>query len=425
MHHAWGCWYAEASLDGEVTLAPKTPVTLQIADLTMKGAILSGGPGKGRSDFRIVGGAAGWGDPIKADNAIDDSGVKMSKVIADAARLAGETVDTATIPDTRLGSGWTRPSGAASRVLELVAPKGWYVGEDGVTRLGARPIVPLPAKVTRVAPVDRARHKVVLASDSIAAILPGVVVDGMTAVDVQHEISADGLRSTVWGESPLEKLESLLSQLDPDRKFRGVSEYRVIGIEGKRLNLQPVRRSTGMPDLPRVRIRPGVPGCDATVALGAIVFVAFADADESMPFVISFDDPEAANFQPTSLSLLAKASAGGEHIATVEGTTLLIYNVLVALMAAAGGGPLLAAVLQPLIGAAISAALAAQAAPAPPGQIAQAALSATLQAGFAAGTTPSPAMFAAWTTAIAALSTKTPNASGDFPSLGCAAVEGG
>ena len=55
---AWGCWYADVSIDGEHALTGA--VTLQIADLAMKGTVLSGGPAKGRSHFRIVAGAGGW-----------------------------------------------------------------------------------------------------------------------------------------------------------------------------------------------------------------------------------------------------------------------------------------------------------------------------------------------------------------------------
>ncbi len=112
----------------------------------------------------------------------------------------------------------------------------------------------------------------------------------------------------------------------------------------------------------------------------------------------------------------------GDHLMTVEACALLIYNVLVALIAASGAGPLVGATLQPLLGMAVNTALAAQAAPAPPGAVAQTTAAAALLAGFATGTTPSntSAFFAA---AIAALATKTHNESGLFPSLGAKAVK--
>jgi hypothetical protein len=201
-------------------------------------------------------------------------------------------------------------------VLERLAPGAWYVGEDGITRLGARPAATLPAGVTH-GPVDRARGTVTLASEKIAAILPGVIVDGLTAEDVAHEVSAShGLRSTIWGQpsvgtsSALASLRVVLEQLDPNRKFRGVSEYRVVTATGKRLNLQPIRVSLGMPDLPLVPIRPGIPGADCSdVALGSRVVVGFVDSDPSRPYVDAFEDADSAGFAPNSLTFL-QGSAG-------------------------------------------------------------------------------------------------------------------
>lgn len=301
---AWGAWYAEAQLDTEQTLSGR--VTLKVADLELVGTVLSGGPSQGRSAFRVAAGAGAWGKSIAAQGYANDAGVKVSTVLGDAARLAGETlapIDAA----LRVGPAWTRQAGPASRDLELIAPRAWYVDEAGVTRLGKRPTGTLDAKTTRVTPVDKARGKVVLAPTSIATLLPGVVVDGMEAVDVLHEIDADaGLRSTVWGArvgSTLDSLRALLAQLDPDREFRGVVEYRVVTAAGHRLNLQPVRVSSGMPSLSRVPVRPGVSGCEAEVALGSRVLVTFVDADPARPVVVAFDDAEAGGFKPVLLSI--------------------------------------------------------------------------------------------------------------------------
>ncbi len=398
-------------------------------DLVLKGTVLSGGPAKGRSAFRIVAGAGGWGRVVPSKPYTNDAGVKLASVIGDAATEVGETFDAGS-NSARIGPAWTRQNDQACRLLELLAPGAWYIDEAGVTRLGARAASQLGQGVTH-GPVDVARGTVTLAAESIAGILPGLVVDGLEAVDVVHEVSAEhGLRSTIWGEQGggsrrLAAFRSLLEQIDPHAKFRCPTEYRVVTLEGERLNLQPVKVSTGMPNLPRVLVRPGVSGCRADVALGSRVLVGFVDADPSRPYVSSFEDADGEGFQPTVLDLLAGGSAGGEHVMTTEACALLIYNVLVALMTAAGGGPLLALTLQPLLGSAIAAALIAQAAPAPPTEAAQLILNATLQAGFATGAAPSPTTFAAWDAAFALLATKTANDSGKFPSLGAAAVKTG
>ena len=304
----WGCWYADASVDGEHALSGR--VDLVIADLTLKGTVIAGGVSKGRAHYRIVAGAAGWGKQLPSKAYANDAGVKVSTVLGDVASAAGETLDASTVSTSnRVGPSYVRPEGPAVRVLEQQAPRGWYVGEDGVTRLGKRAAKTLPAGVTH-GPVDLARRTVTLAGESIASIRPGLVVDGLTAVDVQHEISATGgLRSTVWGRSfssssrRLATLQALQEQLDPARRFRGITEYRVVTRDGKRLNLQPVRVSTGMPDLARVYVRPGVSGCEAEVALGSRVLVAFVDSDPARPVVTSFEDAEGEGFEPTTVTI--------------------------------------------------------------------------------------------------------------------------
>lgn len=299
---AWGCWFASASIDGEHALTGR--VELKIADLTLSGTVLSGGPDKGRSSYRIVGGAGGWGRTIAEESYDDDAGVKLSTVLGDAAAAVGETLDTSTLSSSdRTGVRYTRPEGPASALLERHASKAWYVGEDGTTRLGRRAASTLPPKVTH-GPVDRARRTVTLASESISTILPGLVVDGLEAVDVVHELTPSGLRSTVWGaisgrsDRAVEAIRAIVDQLDPFRKFRGVTEYRVVTQAGELLNLQPVLSSLGMPDLPRVPVRPGVSGCRSDVKLGSAVLVGFVNSDPSRPYVAGFEDADGAGFIP-------------------------------------------------------------------------------------------------------------------------------
>lgn len=345
----WGCWYADASVDGEVSLSGRA--TLKIADATYVGTVLSGGPMKGRSTFTVVAGAGGWGRTIPAEGYADDGSTKASKVLGDAARLVGETM--ADVASTvRVGAGFTRPEGPASQVLQLVAPHAWYVDEAGVTRLGERATGVLVGTVTRITPVDPSRGQVVLAAESIATILPGVVVDGLTAVDVCHEISAEGgLRSTVWGAQPseLDSLRSLVEQLLPDLPFRGLTEYRVATLENNRLNLQPVRASSGMPDLRRVPVRPGVAGCSAEPALGALVLVGFVDSDRARPFVSHFEDVDGGGFVPTVLKF-----AGGADFVALAASVATQLNTLKSAIAAAavvagdGGASFKAAILTSL-----------------------------------------------------------------------------
>lgn len=304
---ASGCWYADACVDGDVELAGS--VELVIADLTLRGTVLAGGPNvpkTGRSWFQVVGGAGGWGRTIGPKPYATDSGVKLTTVVTDAAKDCGETIDAATMPLTeRVGPAFVRGEAPASRVLEQVRPSDWYVGEDGVTRLGKRARRDFAGVATRVMS-DRAAGTIKLAPSSIATLLPGITVDGVEAVDVEHELSAgEGLRTTIWGAGVsgrssrrLEVWRRIIEHFDPHRKYRGLFEYRIVTPAGKRLNLQAVRKSVGLPDLERVPVRGGIAGVDVTYIPGTRVLVGFIDCTPTRPFVFAFEDPEGEGFLP-------------------------------------------------------------------------------------------------------------------------------
>ena len=306
---AWGAWFAEVSLDDEHELTGS--VSLVVADLTLSCAVLSGGIANGRSPYRLVGGAGKWGNDLPAKFYTDDAGVKASLVLSDAASECGETIDVSNV-QTRLGAAFTRAAGPASRVLEQLFPAGWYIDDAGVTRIGARAASTLPAEVVH-STVDLARGTVELASETLAEIHPGLVVDGLTAVAVEHVVTPEGLRSKVWGERGgssrrLDSMRKIVEGLDPDRKFRSPVEYRVTSLTGDRINAQPVRVSLGMPDVSRVLARPGLPGCKGNAKLGSRVLISFIEADPSRPVVTGYEDAAGSGFVPTTLVIDASSS---------------------------------------------------------------------------------------------------------------------
>ena len=302
---AWGNWFCDCSTDDECVLAGKVEVV--IADMVLQGSVVSGGPYKGSSKYRICGGAAGWGKTIPAKSYKNDLGVKASTILQDAAQECGETLGPP--PAGRVGSFWARTEGPAGRALQLLFPEKWYVDIDGLTKFGRRPVTQLTATATRQHE-DLDRGVVELAADSIAAIVPGVVVDGIEAVDVRHtSITGKGLRTTIWGRGQastsrrLSALAKIVEQLLPDLKYRGVYEFRVILQLGNTVMLQPARASSGMPYLQRVPVRPGVAGIKTTLWPGSMVLVTFVDADPSRPCVVGFDDPDSITFMPIKIEI--------------------------------------------------------------------------------------------------------------------------
>jgi hypothetical protein len=313
--HDWGLWYADVALDKPVALSGA--VELVVSDLKLRGTIVAGGAFRDRAAYKIVAGGGGWGKNIKRRSYANDAGVKVSQIIADAAQECGETV--ADITNDKPDASFVREAEIASRVLQRLSPSNWYVDELGITRLGKRARTTLNA-VVAVQSVDRAAGVVSVASDAIAALAPGVTVEGIEALDVEHRIDDKMIRTTLWGKqgATLSRraslLQTILGQLDPGRKFRGMYDYRVIQHTGDRLDLQAVRVSSGMPDLQRVPVRPGVPGCTAEFTPGSRVVVAFTDESASGAFVIAGDEVGSAGFLPLNLSidatLLVKLGAG-------------------------------------------------------------------------------------------------------------------
>lgn len=312
---AWGAWYADVSIDGEFALEGKQ--SFAINDLTLVGTILSGGAATGRSFFRIVGGAAGWGKIVKKRSYANDAGVKLRTVLSDVASEVGETIDLSTVDaSATVGESFSRPGDEpASRVLEQVARSNWYVDVDGVTKIGKRAPSDLNIKVTFTSPIDRAAGEIELASETIAPIQPGIMVEGLKILDVVHEVEEGKLRTSIYGERStstnsrrLDAWRVLLDQLDPNRKFRATWEYRLVTKTGNRVNLQPVLTSSGMPDLQNVKIRPGLAGSKSSLALGCVVLVTFVNGEPNKPQVTSVEDADGGGFLPLTTSIDAQST---------------------------------------------------------------------------------------------------------------------
>jgi hypothetical protein len=300
---AWGRWWVDADLTEAVTLSGL--VSVQFADVAMAGTVISGGPANGRASYRIVGGAGGWSATVAAKGYHEASGVRVSGVVGDAAADAGETL--ADVPATALGPHYARTDGPASRVLHELAPRAWYVDFAGVTRLALRPTTTYAGTDTRTR-VDPSGSIVEIATEAVASLVPGVTVDGaQPATDVEWILDASRLTVRVWSgptrDRRIAAFEAMIDALDPRRRYRGSYEFRVVTQSGHRLNLQPVRAASGLPDLENVPMRPGMAGLRATVQLGELVVVGFLDADPSRPFVFAHDDPNAPGYMPTLLEL--------------------------------------------------------------------------------------------------------------------------
>lgn len=300
---AWGRPWADVDLSEAVEFAAGSAQTLTIADASLAMSVVSGGVYEGRASYRLVAGP-GWSKTIPRKAYANDAEVKASLVLSDAAAACGEKI--ADLPTHRLGPHFVRREGLASRVLERIAPKAWYVDFAGVAHIGARSAASYSSDAARTR-VDERSGITELAVESVAGLVPGVRVDGRApATDVEYLLEPKRLTARVWaGPSPTSRrvaaLAGIIEAVTEHFRYAGVYEFRVVTQEGERLNLQPVRAASGFGDLARVPVRPGVAGCKATVQLGELVLVAFVDRDPARPVVVAHDAADAPGWMPLAL----------------------------------------------------------------------------------------------------------------------------
>ncbi len=195
----------------------------------------------------------------------------------------------------------------------------------------------------------------------------------------------------------LKAFRALVREEFPRLTFLAVYEFSVQGVSSLKLtaDLSPTDTTLGLPSMVSVPLR--LPLVGATLALGTKCIVAFINGDPSRPFVLSAD-------------------SSTEHVVTTEALVVILHNAL-STLCLANPGMMLGAPLQLFIFPAITAALAAAGVPAPPGLAAQIAAS-TAYASLATAGSPIGSS-APYAPAIAILSTKIPDVSGLFPSVGC------
>lgn len=406
---AFGLWWAEVEAASANAADVMTgAATIVLDDVTFRGTIVSGGAVETRARYRIVGGAGGWGRTIAAKGYANDLGVKAGLVARDAALACGETIGTA--PTSTVGPSFARAEAAASRVLDAIAPRAWYVDEAGLTQFGRRAAVTWPGKATRIAD-DSAHGRIELAPSSLAGLLPGAVVDGIEAVDVEHELDgATGkFRSTLWGRGIAatsrlpEALRRIVDAQTARHRYYAPWEYRVVQAPvGERLDLQAVRVSSGMPDLRSVRIRQGSAGVRVHPGIGSLVLVSFVDGDPSRPVVTAWDDQAGAGAVASEIALQAGTTgttAGvTEHATSAETLMVALRETLTAIGTALGG---------------------------PGAPVTALAVDATFAAGLLVSISAGSVGTATKAALLASLAAKTADTSGGSPGLGWPAVRGG
>jgi len=197
-----GVWTADVVTEGEIDA--DGPVTITIADLTLVGTVDRMGDFLGSGNLRIVGGAGGWMKPVPAKYYQNSFGLKLSPIVSDAAREAGETVNVSSDAERTVGSFYMREQAPAARVLAQLTSL-WWVDFAGVTQVAVtRKATPITATFD-VLPKGTDLHlgRVALATDTPCAFVPGCTFSSQTLSKqtistVVHRLGANKLRTEVW-----------------------------------------------------------------------------------------------------------------------------------------------------------------------------------------------------------------------------------
>jgi hypothetical protein len=317
-----GAWQADVDM-AEADAPTSGQVTIAIGTLTLKGTIATeySGVHVGRASLKILAGGAAWRREVFARSYHNDAGVKAQLVAEDAAREAGEVLGSFVPTLDRMGTDYVRDRGKASVALEAAAGgASWWVDYDGVTHVGPRAEFALPATAYHVSSFDpRSRTATLGTTDPGAVLIGGIVTEHLDQPGVIREmvITADeeGLRIKAWlGTSDtMGKLASLfrdLARRATEDRLTGLYRYRVVHVAvDKRLDLQVVRKQTGLPDLTTVAVMPGVPGAYPEPTPGCEVLVAFIDGDKTQPIVTHFGGSDRPGFVPVALTLGGSSGA--------------------------------------------------------------------------------------------------------------------
>lgn len=173
--------------------------TLTVGPIIMKCFTVTAGTFSGSTRARVVGGVAGWRKPLPPKSYQHDLGVRKSTVIGDAARECGETV--VIDADGPIGRSFVRVAAPAARVLEQVNDP-WWVRNDGVTQVGARPTDEIKSHFD-VMSSQLAIGQLFVATDDVQDWTPGrrfqtPTISMRTISMVVHHLEKDKVRTEAW-----------------------------------------------------------------------------------------------------------------------------------------------------------------------------------------------------------------------------------
>ncbi len=342
-----GAWHAEIESSDDVG-PPATAKGATITDdgVSFVGTVIPGRGGVigGRWKGKIVGGAGGLTLTLDAKNYSSSVGVKVSQVVADILREAGETLSTTADQGTLgtgLGQHWERVSGPASRALVAVLDAigaGFRVLADGSVWVGP--------ETYPTATIDH----VLLDEDWIAGVTdiaptrpdltPGVTFLGHRISYVVHKIEPDALRTEAYVNSPGNVLERIFGNLRTAIDYSRPYPCAVVSQNGDgTLQLDPDDKKLKGTGLDNVPIRCGIPA-KVEVSGGARCVLEFDAGDPKRPFVSAWETSSVDKIRINS-GAIPTAFKGGMVTVVIgrDGLTDALFKIAANLLCAVPGSP--------------------------------------------------------------------------------------
>jgi len=344
-----GSWRAEVWCDEGIV--PVGPSVLAVGDLTFKGTTIRAGNDAPDAPHVVHVGAPGWDREVaKSTTSIDgvtvtsttaaisyhlDGDVRLSTVLRDLARRAGESIELPAT-DVPIGKHWVALASREGEKLYLrdalaALSKGryvkpWRADPDGVTRFGERTGGTVDVAKVNVIKRDSATGLAIIGADTFASVLPGASFDGATITRLVITERPGNLQAEVWSRapSPMTSILRKVGEAWPQLIYGHPRTYRVGAVQSDgRLDLDPPADAPYLPPLQRVEVW-GLGGAKVKPAPGSLALVAFRDANPSRPVVVAL--PPLATSTPTETNLDADAvNLGGADAPVIrEGDKIAI-----------------------------------------------------------------------------------------------------
>lgn len=313
-----GVWLAELELDPAATLPPAGPCVITSDEgIALSGTITTVASFGTKLFARVTGGAGGWSKPVRAQHYHSPAGVQLAIVASTTAAAVGEVVTV--LEPMNLGADFARRGDAPAAEIFNALDVDWWVGTDGVTRVGTRPPAAPPADLL-VTDWDAATGSMTFSASTLpepGAVLVDARFGTRTVKEVDAEVSGGSVTGTLGTVTAAPDAGAALQLLDDIGEvamratraaFSRLYPYAVSKMVGEQVELEALEPEHGMPDLLPTSIWAGISGYRATLRPESKVLVGFIAANPRRPFLAAYEPPDEDGWRPMELELDALES---------------------------------------------------------------------------------------------------------------------